>query len=168
MRQIRQFYVNEYCSWILSQNSQHNCIITIGIEGDIDSEKLNIAVKIASIEQPHLRYGIWPNTCGFALTNNPLLIKEINQDIDWRVIAENELSRQFLDGEVLARITVLKNKMRQYIIFCFHHIIGDGTSSINFLLQIIRIYNRSKACPANSAARRMNEPLTSFLSAAKP
>lgn len=42
---------------------------------------------------------------------------------------------------MLARITVLKTDSAQYIILCFHHIIGDGSSGIDYLLQIMHFYN---------------------------
>lgn len=32
------FNVNEYCSWILSQGSPHNCTITIGVKGELDAD----------------------------------------------------------------------------------------------------------------------------------
>lgn len=138
---IKQFNINEYCSWILSQHSPHNCIITAGVEGEIDIAHFKKATKSASIHQPQLRYSISPDICGFIPTNKSISIHEIYLDIDWQKIAENELAKPFLHNDSLARITVLKTKTTQYIILCFHHIIGDGSSGINFLFRILHYYN---------------------------
>lgn len=141
---IKQFNINEYCSWMLSQCSPHNCIITAGIEGEIDISHFKNAVKSASINQPQLRYTISLDICGFIPTDRSIDINEIHLDTDWRKIAENELSKPFLHNDSLARITVLKTKTMQYIILCFHHIIGDGNSGINFLSKILYYYNDPK------------------------
>lgn len=144
-QKIIPFNVNEYCSWILSQNSPHNCIITLGIEGDINIARLKDAIKTISIDEPQLQYSISPDICGFISTNSPVPIAEIYQDVDWRVIGESELAKPFLYGDVLAKITVLKTKTIQYIILCSHHLISDGSSSIDFLLRIVNFYNYPKS-----------------------
>ena len=138
------FNVNEYCSWILSQSSPHNCIIAAAVEGGIILSRFKEALEIASREQPMFGFSIARNNPAFVTTNQPVQVKLINSKEDWRKIAENELATKFLDGEVLARITLVNHFDIQYIIFCFHHVIGDGVSGTHFLSRLINIYNNSK------------------------
>lgn len=139
------FNVNEYCSWILSQYSPHNCIVVAAIEGQINLQRLKEALKVASLEQPMLGFSIISNNPAFVTINQSVQVKSINSKEDWRKIAENELATRFLDGEVLARITLVAGFDIQYVIFCFHHVIGDGVSGSHFLSRLISIYNNSES-----------------------
>lgn len=141
----QSFNANEYSSWILSQGSPHNCIIVAGIKGGIEFELLQNAINLASMEQAMLRYSIAGDVCGFVEVNQAIPTREIDHENDWRKIAEEELAKPFADLEVLARITVLKSKSVNYIIFCFHHIIGDGSSGIHFLLRTLHFYDNTKS-----------------------
>jgi len=139
------FNVNEYCSWILSQGSPHNCIIVSGVKGVPELNRLQQAVEEARHEQPMLGFSISDNHYGFIKTCQKLEVQCITDNKGWRRAAENELSKPFIDGEALARITIINSGDTHYIVLCFHHVIGDGVSGIQFLLRIIEIYNNAHA-----------------------
>lgn len=137
------FNVNEYCSWILSQGSPHNCIIVAGVKGLLELNRLQQAVEEAGHEQPMLGFSISANHCGFIKTHKKLGVQCVAGNREWRNVAEDELSKPFIDTEALAQITVINSGDIHYILLCFHHVIGDGASGIQFLLRIIEIYNNA-------------------------
>ncbi len=136
---IKNFNTNEYSSWILSQGSPHNCIIVAGVSEDIEIDRLKKSVQLASSEQEMLQYSISRDVCGFIKINEAMPVSETH-DQNWQTVAETELAKNFSDNGVLARIILLKNKNIQYIVLCFHHIVGDGISGIHFLLRILHFY----------------------------
>lgn len=140
---MKNFTVNEHCSWILSQGSPHNCIIAAGLRGDVDFLRLQESVSKAAREHEILQFSIAKNICSFVVANTPAPVIEIFNDCGWQQIAENELATPFIEYAALARITLLKSKNIQYIILCFHHVIGDAASGIYFLKRIIEHYNNT-------------------------
>ena len=154
------FNVNEYCSWILSQGASHNCIIVAGVKGGVVLNKLQEAVKAASLEQSMLGFSIANEYCGFVPTDHQIQVQYISDMVNWLKVAEGELAKPFLDGEVLARITLIDGDGVQYIILCFHHVIGDGTSGTQFLQRIISFYNHPSSIIITGRAP-INAPIPS-------
>lgn len=83
---------------------------------------------------------VFHGTCAFIPVEAKVKVREIFDEIPWQAIAEKELATSFSFEETLARITVLKNSLGRFILICFHHIIGDGISGIDFLKQILHYY----------------------------
>ncbi|WP_230534507.1 condensation domain-containing protein [Microvirga roseola] len=61
-----------------------------------------------------------------------------DQGPDWREIIERELVQDFLEGEPLARATVLYTPDEATIILTFHHAIADGIAGVFIIEDIMR------------------------------
>lgn len=155
----KNFSANEYHSWIISKISPHNCLIVAEIEGYYDKLFFETAVKIVSNNEEMLSYSFSNDFCKFILIENKVEVEEIISTDGWQKFGERELEKPFLSGQSLAKIIVVKlneNSVR-YIILCFHHIIGDGVSGLQYLLKIISTYNSQKFEMKNMRYRKNPE-----------
>lgn len=156
---VGKFNVNEYSSWIISRESPHNCLIVAKYQGRINLNQLQKAINIASETQEMLQYSISTKICGFILKEGDIPIYEFEANDSWERFGETELNTFFSEGKALARFTILRAKEFGYIMFCFHHIIGDGASGIQFLLDIIDLYNSGFMADIKSFKKKTNVPL---------
>lgn len=165
---LKPFNVNEYCSWITSQYSPHNCIIVGAVNETIDVDRLQKCVDMAVDNQLQCHYSISRDVCGFIPISPQINVRKISNNVQWQTIAENELGTSFLDGETLVRVTVLSTSESQYIIICFHHIIGDGISGVDFLKQLLHYYNHpNQACGFNDEKITLPVPVQKVMPASK-
>jgi hypothetical protein len=135
------FNTNELSSWILGKESTHNMLIVAGVHGDIDINLFRKTLNILSKKQEVLQLSISPDVCDFISIDEEIPVRTIASKNGWQSIGEKELNTHFINGKSLARITIIKTKTVQYIMLCAHHIIGDGFSALQFLLNIITKYN---------------------------
>ena len=141
MKIYKEFNVNETMSWIASRSSPHNCIAVALIEGSIDKNIFMKALNFVFINNEILSLTVSPSICGFIKCNKTLKVRfDISCD-SWQKIAEQELKTPFNEGEVLLRVSTVLIGSLTYLIFCFHHIICDGKSIIQFIIDLIKYYN---------------------------
>jgi|GEM_PF-4990840 len=143
MEIIKKFNVNEYTSWILSKASPHNAIVAASINTPIDELQFRKALDIAASEEPNLKLSISPFLSGFTTCKNTISLDFSLTSETWQKSVEYELNKPFQEGDALLRVRVIKTNRLYYILLCFHHIICDGKSAIEFLLTIFNIYNNN-------------------------
>lgn len=118
--------------------------------------------------QLQCHYSISRDICGFIPISPYVDVRKIPDDVQWQVIAENELAKPFLDEEVLIRVTLLSTSKFQHIIICFHHIISDGISGVDFIRQLLHCYNHpNQACGFNHEKITLPVPVQKVMSTCK-
>lgn len=143
---VRPLNVNEYLSWVISKGSPHNILITAKIEGYIDPERLHHSINKLIDYNPMLKLSIDKNNAKFVFVRKIDIPISVHDDkkANWTSYAEIELSKKFDPYSILARLTLVKKENNiNYLLFCFHHIIGDGASGLNFISDLLKIYSSS-------------------------
>jgi NRPS condensation-like uncharacterized protein len=158
MKIIRKFNVNEYNSWLLSRSSPHNVIIAAAVSAHFDKMGFVKALKAVCSDNPILKLSISPNLCSFIQRNKEIQINFDYPCNSWEKVVENELTLFFSAGDALLRINIISINNSHHIIICFHHIICDGKSALEFLSSIINHYN-SPSSYINSNNRTDNAEL---------
>lgn len=137
---MRKFNVNEYYVRILEQGSPQNMIIVVKVAEEYDIEKFQIALHQEAEIQPMLNVSFSASSFCFIPKEKEITQNIIKTTKEWTIFVENELRKKFNSGDSLLRTTFINNPKAKYIIFCFHHIIADAVSGINFILNVFRRY----------------------------
>jgi hypothetical protein len=148
---MKPFNVNEYHSWLVNKKSPHHFVITAVVHGALSKIKLRRALDTVASQSSILNYSIASEHCGFIQTSQSIDIIWERGKKAWQRVVEQDLATPFQDDSCLVRLTVLESQPGIYhLLFCFHHIIGDGMSGARFMLDVLSVYNQKPPCAKSS------------------
>ena len=150
---MKPFNVNEYHSWLVNKKSPHHFVITAVVRGNLSKIKLRRALDTVASRSSILHYSISSEHCAFMQTTQSINIIWEEGKKAWQRVVERDLATPFQDDSCLVRLTVLESQPGIYhLLFCFHHIIGDGMSGARFMLDVLSVYNQEPPCAKSSGA----------------
>lgn len=145
------FNINEHVSWILGKSSPQNCLIAFRVEGYIEVLRFTRAINHVLPYFSHTQYSISNSNPGFFICSKGVSIDYSTTNISWRIVAQELLNSPFQAHERQLRFKVLQQpEETAYVMLCFNHILGDGTSGTKLLKTVIDCYN----CGADKIYKR--------------
>ena len=141
------------------KKSTYNLSFILKINGEVNLKKLEAAVQKVIGKHSLLRTFFVKKDDSYVQvlkgsTNNfGIKIKNIKCEFkkEWKKIKENLTKKINLETWPLFNITCVETQKNKTLIFCFHHLIFDGLSLVNFLKDISFFYNeREVVCESKT------------------
>lgn len=141
---MRPLGMTERALWLLDQVGSFNLVLVAKTSARIEPRVLRRSLDLLQQRHPALRVRIETNGKPVFVSDGvpsiPLRLAEETHGNVWRLEAERELNQAVeWTGGPLARAVLLARPFGTDVLLTFSHVIGDGTSGVYMMRDLIRI-----------------------------
>lgn len=135
----------ERAIWRLSEAATFNFAIVGQVRGKLSVETLNAALQMVQLRHPLLGVGVDEQTGSFHSENVQLLCADtiVDDQRDWRHHVEEEINTPLPcdPGPLMRCRHIRRGGDLHEIILTFHHLVGDGTSGLLLMQDLLVAIN---------------------------